>query len=205
VVSALAIDSGRVCHFVSWPERSPEFDRRVERELGEVVVMHTPDEVIAATVASSAIPGVFEPVPVGGRHFIDAGGFSNQPLHVALADGADAVLIVLLSSSSRPSRTAGAENIMELGGRLLELANWRDLQAELRHLPEGFRRTGDPARVCVVEPDGLLPGGVLTFDPVTVGELITRGERDAWRALANAGWVTNDRQPLEDVATPTTR
>jgi len=188
VVSALAIDSGRMCHFVNWPHPSREFERRVEHGLGEVVILRSPEDVISATVASSAIPGVFEPVPIGRRNFVDAGGFSNQPLHVALADDADAVVIVLLSPSERPSMAA-ARTIMELAGRLLELANWRDLQAEMRHLPDGWSRTGDRARVCVVEPDHPLPGSVLAFDPATVDDLIARGERDAWRVLARVGWL----------------
>ena len=177
-----------MCHFVSWPDPSPEFERQIERGLGEVVILRSPDDVITATVASSAIPGVFEPVPIGKRRFVDAGGFANQPLHVALADRADAVVIVLLSPSERPSAPVRDENLIGLGGRLLELANWRDLQTEMRHLPQGWSRAGDPARVCVVEPDHSLPGGVLAFDPATVADLIARGERDAWRALERAGW-----------------
>ncbi len=195
VVSAMAIDSGRICHFVTWPNPDPTFVRQVERDLGEVVVLHRPEDVIAATVASSAIPGVFEPLPVGGRSFVDPGGFANQPLHVALADGADAVLIVVMSASERPPSTLAPRNLVELGGRLLELANWRDLQNELRHLPAGWGRQGDPARVCVIEPDGLLPGGVLTFDRGVVAELIARGERDAWHALERAGWLVRDEAP----------
>ncbi len=195
VVSALSIDSGRVCHFVNWVDPSGEFERRVHRELGEVVPLRTPEDVITATVASSAIPGVFEPVRVGGRSFVDAGGFSNQPLHIAIADGADAVLTVLLSPSDRPSLASDRESLLDLGGRLLELANWRDLQTELRHLPEGWNRTAKPARVCVVEPQLPLPGGVLSFDPLMAADLIARGERDTWRTLEEAGWLEPSSVP----------
>ena len=76
-----------------------------------------------------------------------------------------------------------------LAGRLLEFANWRDLQAELRSLPPGWDRDADPARVCVVEPDRALPGTVLGFDPAQAGNLIALGERDAWQALERAGWL----------------
>jgi hypothetical protein len=34
-----------------------------------------------------------------------------------------------------------------------------------------------------------LPGGLLGFDPAVAAELIERGERDAWRDLAAAGWL----------------
>jgi inorganic pyrophosphatase len=63
------------------------------------------------------------------------------------------------------------------------------MQAELRNLPAGWSRDGAPARVCVVEPDALLPGGVLGFDPGTAAGLIGRGEADAWEALERAGWL----------------
>ena len=97
--------------------------------------------------------------------------------------------MVLLSPSVRPSTAAPPESLFGLAGRLLEVANWRDMQAELRNLPAGWSRVGDPARACVVEPDATLPGGVLGFDPVNAAALIERGEQDAWRALERAGWL----------------
>lgn len=189
VIGALAVDSGRVCHFTSWPNPGREFEERVRAELGEVVPMRTPQDAIRAAVASSAIPGVFEPERIDGRDFVDAGGFSNQPLHVALAGGADAVIVVLLTPSQNPTPAPPPDGLFALGGRLLELANWRDLQMELRQLPEGWSRDGDPARVCVVEPPRTLPGSVLGFDPVQAAQLITLGEQDAWAAFERAGWL----------------
>jgi predicted acylesterase/phospholipase RssA len=189
VISALAVDSGRTTHFVSWPGPAPEFRELVARALGEVAVMHTAEDVLRATVASSAIPGLFEPVRIAGRDFVDPGGFSNQPLQVAIADGADAMIVVLLSPSGTPAASPSPVDLFELGGRLLEIANWRDMQAELRSLPSEWSRAGDPARMCVVEPERVLPGGVLDFDPAHARELIRRGEADAWRALDRAGWL----------------
>jgi hypothetical protein len=189
VVSALALDRGRVTHFTSWPDPSPEFRARVEEQLGEVVPLRDADEVVRAAVASSAIPGIFEPERISGRDFVDAGGFSNQPIHVALAADSDAVLVVLLSPSHSPTMGAETGDLVSLAGRLLEFANWRDLQTELRSLPAGWDRAGGMARVCVVEPDRALPGTVLGFDPGQAGALITLGERDAWLALERAGWL----------------
>ena len=189
MISALAIDSGRIAHFVSGPAPPEGFVQRLETELGEVVRVREPAEVVQAALASSAIPGVFEPVRLRGRDFVDPGGFANQPLHVALAAEADAVLVVLMSPSGRPSSAPPPGSLFALGSRLLEVANWRDMQAELRNLPAGWSREGDPARACVVEPDATLPGGVLGFDPVNAAALIERGEEDAWRALERAGWL----------------
>ncbi len=189
VVSALAVDTGRITHFVSGPPPGRDFIARLEAELGEVVYLREPGEVLAAAVASSAIPGIFEPVRVRGRDFVDAGGFTNQPLHVAIAAEADAVLVVLLSPSGRPSVAPYPASLFALAGRLLEVANWRDMQTELRQLPEGWSRDARPARICVVEPDDALPGGVLGFDPAQAPALMDRGEQDAWEALERAGWL----------------
>lgn len=189
LVSALAVDSGRVTHFVSWPHPDASFVQRVEMDLGEVLPMRTPAEMISAVVASSAIPGVFEPERIDGRDFVDAGGFSNQPLHLAIAHDADAVISVLLTPSHSPTRGPSPPDLAALGGRLLELANWRDMQTELRQLPAGWSRDEQPARVCVVEPQRALPSSVLAFDPRQAEALIALGEQDAWRAIEDAGWL----------------
>jgi predicted acylesterase/phospholipase RssA len=204
VVSALALDRGLVTHFVSWPEVDEAFEKRIRDELGEVVHLRDASDAIAAAVASSAIPGIFQPERVGGREFMDAGGFSNQPLHVAIARDVDAALVVLLSPSRAPETASPPDDVVALVGRLLELANWRDLQTELRHLPPGWSReggpasaTGDPARICVVEPPQPLPTSPLQFDPARAAELIELGRRDAWEALERAGWIEPATGPLE--------
>jgi predicted acylesterase/phospholipase RssA len=189
VISALAIDTGRIAHFVTGPPPEAAFVERLHSGLGEVVRVREPAEVLEAVLASSAIPGVFEPVRIRGRDFVDAGGFANQPLHVALAADADAALVVLMSPSGPPTPGVPPASLFALGSRLLEVANWRDMQAELRSLPAGWSREGDPARMCVVEPDTSLPGGVLGFDPKNAAALIERGEEDAWEALERAGWL----------------
>lgn len=206
VISALAIDTGRIGHFVSWPDPGPDFIRRIERELGEVIPARNVTDVIDAAVASSALPGLFQPERVNGRDFLDPGGFSNQPLHVAIAHGVDAMIVVVLVPSESPTSTPPPKDVVALGGRLLELSNWRDLQTELRHLPHGWDRSGSPARMCVVEPAVSLPANVLAFDPERAGEVIALGRKDAWAALARAGWLAEPdppkaAAPLEPAAT----
>ncbi len=153
IVSACAVDNGRMNYFVNWSEPSPEFVSRIEEALGEVVEVVRPRDVIEAAVAACAVPILFEPTRFRGREYLDGGVFSNQPLHAVVADGADAILLVLVSPSSGPRKPGREANLIELGARLQELANWRDLQTELRRLPTGWSREGSPARVCVVEPD----------------------------------------------------
>ena len=194
VISACDLQSGRIVHFVNWKNPSESFRTRVAEAMGEVVPLQHPPDLLRAALASSAIPLVYEPVRLFGRDYVDAGAFSNQPIHVAIADGADAVLVVLLSPSGGVAPAVHEPNVVELGGRLLELASWREIQSELRQLPPEWTRTADPAgggpaRVCVIEPESALPGGLLAFDPQLASQHMTLGEHDAWRALEQAGWI----------------
>ncbi|MEO5616564.1 MAG: patatin-like phospholipase family protein [Candidatus Eisenbacteria bacterium] len=193
MISACDLQSGRIVHFINWRDPSESFRARLGDVLGEAMPMLQPPDLLRAALASSAIPLLYEPVRIFGRDYVDAGPFSNQPIHVAIADDADAVLVVLLSRSGGMSAWGNDPHLMELGGRLIELASWRELQSELRALPREWTRTadaatGEPARVCVVEPETPLPGSVLTFDPTLASELMDRGEADAWLALERAGW-----------------
>jgi hypothetical protein len=104
---------------------------------------------------------------------------------------------VVLLSPSQPPAVSSPPDVVALGSRLLELANWRDLQTELRHLPPGWSREGAAARVCVVEPPAPLPTSPLQFDPERAAELIDAGRRDAWAALERAGWIEAVPDALE--------
>lgn len=189
ILSACSVDTGRMHHFVTERDVPAAFRERVAKALGEVFTLQTVDQVLDAAVASSAVPLVFEPAHFNGHDYIDGGVFSNQPLHAVLADGADWLLIVLVSPSGGPPPMSAEPNVLEILSRLPQIANWRDLQSELRQLPEGWSREGDPARVCVVEPTGMLPASLLGIDPSSAERLIQLGADDAWKALAHARWL----------------
>jgi predicted acylesterase/phospholipase RssA len=205
ILSACSVQDGMLHYFINWPDPSPGFRERIERALGEVVVLSRPHEVVAAAVASGTLPVLFEPVRFHGHDYLDAGLFSNQPLHAVVADGADAILLVLVSPSAGPRKLPRHANLIELGMRIQELANWRDLQTELARLPSGWTREGDPARVCVVEPHAALPGSQFVFDPANMAELIARGEADAWSALERAGWIEASPSPKSERRHPARR
>ncbi len=86
-------------------------------ELREVPVSH-------AVAASSAIPGFFEPYPIGGRDYVDGGvGFCGHA-DLAVEAGADTVLVVnplvpgLLDGTAASTRSRGLYTIMEQTGRI---------------------------------------------------------------------------------------
>jgi NTE family protein len=78
-----------------------------------------------AVRASSSIPGVFEPVEIGGRHFVDGGVVSPVPVDAARQLGADIVIAVDISArpdGSNPASMMGVvgQSITIMGRRLAE-------------------------------------------------------------------------------------
>lgn len=195
ILLAVALDSGRLAHFTNWASPTAEFKAHIERYLGEVVPLQKPEELILAAVASSAIPVVFEPVSIRGRSFVDAGGFTNQPIHAVMADGADAVIVVLVSPRHGPRPPERELHVGDVMGRVLELADWRDLQSELLGLPPEWLESGSPARLVVIQPEAALTGGLLGFDTAYAAELMRLGAEDAWQALDAAGWLAKAGEP----------
>ncbi|WP_198083589.1 patatin-like phospholipase family protein [Variovorax sp. E3] len=59
---------------------------------GEVVLSGGP--VVDAVLASTAIPGVFPPVAIGGRELVDGGVCSNTPIAAAVRLGATDIIVL---------------------------------------------------------------------------------------------------------------
>jgi NTE family protein len=73
---------------------------------GQVVVLRSGD-LARAVRASSAIPGVFQPVEIDGRLLVDGGVAQNLPVRVARSMGADIVIAVdvtAIGAADRPPR-----------------------------------------------------------------------------------------------------
>ena len=64
---------------------------------GQMRVLRSGDAGLAAR-ASSAVPGVFEPVSIAGREYVDGGLSSPVPVRVARSLGADVVIAVDISA-----------------------------------------------------------------------------------------------------------
>lgn len=65
-----------------------------------------------AVRASSSIPGVFEPVLINGKHYVDGGVVSPVPVDAARQLGADFVIAVDISASPSGSNPVGLVNIV---------------------------------------------------------------------------------------------
>lgn len=65
-----------------------------------------------AVRASSSVPGVFEPVDISGKHYVDGGVVSPVPVDAARQLGADVVIAVDISSKANGSNPQGMINIV---------------------------------------------------------------------------------------------
>jgi len=65
-----------------------------------------------AVRASSSVPGVFEPVAISGRHYVDGGVVSPVPVDAARQLGADVVIAVDISSKADGSNPQGMLGIV---------------------------------------------------------------------------------------------
>jgi NTE family protein len=93
--------------------------------------------------AAAAMPGVFPPVPIGGRRLIDGGVVNNTPISHAVELGAERIYVLPTYDGSRPRRQAPRSALdaaiyglsLLIDGRLeADIARYRS-QAELIVLP----------------------------------------------------------------------
>jgi len=78
---------------------------------GEMVLFRRGDTGMAVR-ASSAVPGVFQPIEISGRDYVDGGLTSPVPAQSARAMGADFVIAVDISSVSRRDKLSGTLDVL---------------------------------------------------------------------------------------------
>ncbi len=78
---------------------------------GELALFRRGDTGIAVR-ASSAVPGVFQPVEISGRDYVDGGLTSPVPAQSARAMGADFVIAVDISNVSRRDKLTGTLDVL---------------------------------------------------------------------------------------------
>jgi len=140
VITAVDIDDGA---FVSWP-----VDAGVS--------------LIRAVAASSALPGIFPPVTIKGRRYMD--GATRSPTSADLAAGNDVVVIVAAPSRSEQSdRQIAAETaeVRAAGGKIVEIRP--DLESGAAFGPDAM----DSSRQGLVFEAGRRQGGGAAGDVVT--------------------------------------
>ena len=67
-------------------------------------MMFSSGDIIEPLLASTAMPGIFPPVPIMGRNYIDGGVSNNVPIAPAVAMGAQTVYVMDSTSHTRQRR-----------------------------------------------------------------------------------------------------
>ena len=78
---------------------------------GELVVFRTGNTGMAVR-ASSSVPGVFQPVAINGREYVDGGLVSPVPVRAARGMGADLVIAVYVSNDPRLGKTRDSFDLL---------------------------------------------------------------------------------------------
>ncbi len=92
-------------------------------------VLLTEGEAVASILASTAIPGVFPPVSIGGRELMDGGVVNNTPISHAVALGADVVWV--LPTAHCFARPAAPTTVLGMALNALTLALNHRLAADV--------------------------------------------------------------------------
>jgi len=78
---------------------------------GEMIVFRTGNTGMAVR-ASSAVPGVFQPVSINGHEYVDGGLVSPVPVRVARSLGADFVIAVDISDKPKNNKTESSIDVL---------------------------------------------------------------------------------------------
>ena len=78
---------------------------------GEVTIFNTGNSG-AAVRASSAVPGIFQPVQINGRDYVDGGLVSPLPINIAKKLGATFVIAVDISAKPADGKTRSTSDVM---------------------------------------------------------------------------------------------
>lgn len=78
---------------------------------GEMIVFRTGNTGMAVR-ASSAVPGVFQPVSISGRDYVDGGLVSPVPVSVARSLGADFIIAVDISDKPQHNKTGSTMEVL---------------------------------------------------------------------------------------------
>jgi NTE family protein len=136
----------------------------------------TAGPAVDALLASTAIPGVFQPVCNAGRHLVDGGVTSNTPIATAVELGATRVIVLPTGIACALSAAPCSMVAVALHALTLLIA---------RQLVSDVERLRHQAEIVVVPP--LCPLDVSSYDFSRGGELIDRAAEATARWLDGGG------------------
>lgn len=93
--------------------------------------------LVDAVLASSAVPGLFPPVEIGGHHYVDGGVVNSIPISRAIDLGADEVFVLHVGNIDVPLRPP--RQAWDVALASFEVARRHRFNRDLRAVPPGVR------------------------------------------------------------------
>ena len=137
-------------------------------------VLISAGSLVTGVLASAAIPGVFPPVVIGGRHLIDGGVAHHTGVHQAVALGATSIYV--LPTGTPCALPAPPTSAVGTALHALTLLTERRLAREMADLAEA-------AVIKVLPP--LCPLSISAMDFTRAAELIDRARQASLEWIAN--------------------
>lgn len=111
---------------------------------GEMILFRVGNTGVAVR-ASSALPGVFQPVEINGRDYVDGGLTSPVPAQSARTMGADFVIAVDISNVARRNKLVGTMDVMlqtfAVMGHTISMHEMKDADVVIRPITAAVSST----------------------------------------------------------------
>jgi len=111
---------------------------------GEMIVFRTGNTGMAVR-ASSAVPGIFQPVSINGHDYVDGGLVAPVPVRVARSLGADFVIAVDISDKPQNNKIESSTDVMlqtfNIMGQTISRNELRDADVVIRPVTPGISST----------------------------------------------------------------
>jgi NTE family protein len=152
-----------------------------------------------AVVASTAIPLLFPPEQLDGRHLWDGGLLTSTPLQPAIENGATRI-VAILNEPWNPPVSQAPGNLREAFDRVIDIVNQRSLRKDLeraREINELVAR-GHAAPywrhidIDLVAPNEAFDVDVLDFDEAQAERLWAQGREDGRGFLSGDPWGSGE-------------
>jgi NTE family protein len=155
-----------------------------ELKTGRAVLMSS-GPAVPALLASTAIPGIFPPVTIGRRDFIDGGVANHTPIAAAIELGATRIFVLPVGY---PWLRQGPTNALGMALHALARFVEQKLDAEVA----AYRHLADIQVLPTLEAPVVSPA-----DFSHTGELMTRGYRSARKYLGTLPQAAAPSKPLK--------
>lgn len=167
--------------------RIPFFVTATDIETGREVVL-SQGRLVDAILASSAMPGIFAPVEIGGRLLVDGGLCNNVPVSVLVAKGARYTIAVRLHQDASGLNVPPIrKTVPNEDATWRSIAGWTDrlarsIRGENLSIPNGMEVLGRAMEIVVSQIEGYrlqaYPPDILISPHVShVGSLRFNGDK----------------------------